>query len=630
MKFLSSFLFLLLLNFNLFSQDDYYWVGGSGNWSDINNWQLENGSTPFGLPNETNSVIFNENSFVEEGDYVDIDNLNVYCYDMIWENIPFDVWFTGNNEYSTISISGSLKFHENVINEFYGKFRFDAIVSGVMDKTIELNGFFFNNEIYFIGILAEWELMDDLFMSDTALTLNKGRIYLEHGSLNTNGHDIHCASFLSNFSNIRNLNIQNSTINLYMQGEVNCWDVNHANLNLQAEGSTIIIHEAETKFVSSNGIDHQYCNLQMNGLLNEIENNGQVCFNKIQVYGDLCDLGSNISADSVIIKGNSCSVGSGLEINNLIVNGLQFILPEGQTIKRLISDGQINILGPNYFEYGRFSDLAYFLGDNTFDTLILLPSYDLTGSHFYFQSGSTQTIIDSLRIRGNQCSNISLMAIDPDELAYLRKDFGEFDISCDFLHIHNVGAQSETLNFYAGENSIVFPNPDDPPPGWIFENASNYTFGFSGTVAEACWGDTITIDATCFNGDEETKYYWNADTIPGEITYAVWEPQTVQILVAYAEDCFIADYIVVEFDSCENNLNDNLYNSLIKLYPNPSDGILNLEIKEIFDDIEFSLCNSVGIELFRTKIKPSGLTFIKSFDCSFLVSGIYYAQNRTQ
>lgn len=627
MKYLISFLFLvLLINSTLLSQDDYYWVGGTGNWSDINHWQLENGTTPFSLPNELTTVIFDENSFVEEGDYVDIDNLNVYCNDMIWENIPFDVWFTGNNEYSSIFIYGSLKFHENVINEFHGKFRFDAIVSGVIDKTIELNGVFFNNEIFFIGIMAEWDLMDDLFMSDTALTLNKGNIYLEHGSLNTNGHDIRCTSFLSNFSNIRKLNIQNSLISLYIDNE-SAWLMDAENLELQAENSTIFLEGELASVFTKNGDILELGNIYLKGEGDSLINsNNQVTYQSVHFENDYILAKSSFSADSVIINGDYCSLDGEIEVTNLIVNSSYFVIPEGLYIKRLISYGQINLEGSNYIEYGRFSGEINFFGDNTFDTLILLPSNDFIGSNFYFQSGSTQTIIDSLRIRGNQCSNITLSGMNPTELAYLRKDYGEFDVSCDFLNIHNVGAQSETLNFYAGVNTTVFPNPDDPPPGWILENASNYYFGFFGITEEPCLGDTIVLDATNFNGTEETLYYWNMSTIPGDITYEVTEPGNVHITVQYALDCYLVDIVLIEFDSCENNINDNLYNSLIKLFPNPSNGILNIETKDIVDEFEFTLCNAMGMELFHKKIKPADPTTIKTFDFSFLEMGVYFAR----
>lgn len=626
MKYLINSLCFFLLTISVLSQDNYYWVGGTGNWSDLNHWQLENGTTPISLPDEINSVIFNESSFVTENDFVNIDVLNAYCKNMIWENIPFAVWLSGSNT-SLIHIYGSLKFHENVINEFFGKIWFDALI-GDTGKTIEMNGATFRNSIYFIGVEGEWNLMDNLWMNNAALIENTGQVYLEYGSLNTNGHEIHCSSFHSNYTNVRTLIIENSTIHLYQQGETNGWEMDNENLNLLAEDSEIIIHEEQAKFFTTNGLTPQYGSLFLNGLGNKIENSGALYFQKIQVDGDFCELGANFASDSLIINGNYCSIGVGAEINNLVVNAEQFSFPEGMYIKRLISNDHIIISGSNYIEYGHFSGDVYFAGNNIFDTLILAPTSlpSILGSWFTFQAGTTQTINDSLYLRGHQCQNLTVRSSDLQELAYIRKDFGEHDVQCDFLHIHNVGALSESLNFYAGENSIVFPDPEDPPPGWIFENDSNYTFGFCGYSAEACWGDTIILDATCFNGDEETMYYWNFDTVPGEITYAVWEPQTVHVLVVYAENCYYVDNATIEFDSCENSIDNNYLDKLVKIFPNPSNGVINLETTKIVDEFELTICNSMGIILFRETIRPTNETTRKTYDFSYLETGIYYVR----
>lgn len=622
MKCLSCFLFLVLINFTVLSQDDYYWVGGSGNWSDINHWQLENGTTPFVLPNETNSVIFNENSFVEEGDYIDIDNMNVFCNDMIWENIPFDVWLTGNDETNVLFISGSLTFHENIINDFQGSIHFIATEPG--SKTIDPKGVSFNNDVRFNGILCDFSLIGDLFMNNSALVENHGNIFLEHGTLITNGQEIHCTSFISNYTNERGLNMQNSIIKLYAQGVMNCWDVNHENLSLQAQGSSIILHEAEAKFVTSNGINHQYGNIHLNGFLNKVENNGQVYFDKIQVDGDNCELGSNIIVDSLIINGDNCSFIGEIEIFNLIVNSDYFTMPEGLYLKRLISYGPFTLIGPNYIEFGEFLNNVYFYGNNTFDTLILNPCHEYNGSTIYFQAGTTTTANDSLYLRGNQCCNVSIESTSFTELAFLRMDYGDYDVYCDFLNIFNVGAQSETLSFYAGAYSTALPNPDDPPPGWIFENDTNYFFGFQGEIYEGCWGTPVILNANCFNGDPTTQYFWNGSSIPGEITFEVTEPDTVTILVLYAPECYITDYAVVVFDSCENSVPNNFYNSPFKIFPNPSNGILNLEITKKVDEFELTVYNSMGIALIRETIRPMNETTKNTYDFSHLEPGVYY------
>ena len=42
--------------------EDYYWVIGQGNWSDINSWRTSTGAIPNEVPDEFDNVIFNEDS----------------------------------------------------------------------------------------------------------------------------------------------------------------------------------------------------------------------------------------------------------------------------------------------------------------------------------------------------------------------------------------------------------------------------------------------------------------------------------------------------------------------------------------------------------------------------------------
>ncbi len=569
---------LILINYGLLSQDNYYWVGGSGNWSDLIHWQLDNGSTPLSLPYEINPVIFNENSFIEEDDYVIIDISNVYCKDMTWENIPYNVWIMGGDT-SILRIFGSLKFHENVLNGFDGKFIFDGVIeNSKTENTIELNGFAFNNAIFFNGVGGEWSLMDDLLMSEVALLENTGVIYLEHGSLNTNGHEIHCSSILSDYVNPRTLNIENSLIKLNIE-EDTAWLFNAENLVLNAENSFIFIEGDQVYFQNKNGNEIEFGSIWAMGVLDTISNvQNQVTYQSLHLEGVYCIVGENIIVDSLIVNGEYCSVEGEAEIGNLIVNANQFTLPEGMYIKRLISNDHIVISGSNYIEYGRFSGFVYFLGNNTFDTLIMEPPPSISGSmgsHFLFESGTTQTINDSLFLRGHQCSNVHIESdsLYPyPELAYIRKDYGEHDVYCNFLHIDNVAAQSETLNFYAGNNSTVYPDPNDPPPGWIFENDTSSFFGWQGEIVEGCWGEPVILDASVFEGWIDTEYYWNGSPISGDITFEVTEPDTVSLLVVYAEECYLEDSVIIVFDTCESSINDELYDSKIRLYPNPGNG----------------------------------------------------------
>ncbi len=104
------------------------------------------------------------------------------------------------------------------------------------------------------------------------------------------------------------------------------------------------------------------------------------------------------------------------------------------------------------------------------------------------------------------------------------------------------------MDFYAGINSTPLPDPNDPPPGWIFDNAQGYVYGFSGMTERFCLGDELVLDAANFNGDAFTTYYWEGSDKPGEQTYTVNQPGTYHIKVKYSDECTLDDYIVVEAD----------------------------------------------------------------------------------
>ena len=61
-----------------------YWVGGEGNWSDAeNHWAAESGGEPSvsNLPDSTTSVVFDENSGLENDDVIALDAGVPACYD---------------------------------------------------------------------------------------------------------------------------------------------------------------------------------------------------------------------------------------------------------------------------------------------------------------------------------------------------------------------------------------------------------------------------------------------------------------------------------------------------------------------------------------------------------------------
>lgn len=84
MKKILSFLAFLCTIFTFGA--DYYWVGGSGNWTDINHWRTTSGgvSLPSVVPGPTDNVFFDINSgFSASSKTVTIDNI-VNCHNIIF------------------------------------------------------------------------------------------------------------------------------------------------------------------------------------------------------------------------------------------------------------------------------------------------------------------------------------------------------------------------------------------------------------------------------------------------------------------------------------------------------------------------------------------------------------------
>lgn len=109
-----------LLSFSSFSQD-YYWVGNSGNWSDFSNhWATTSGGSTFhtASPGTNNNVIFDENSFTEEGHSVTIDGggSTVFCKDLDWTGaLPAKLDYTGSGiNDGVLLMKGSLTLVEDL------------------------------------------------------------------------------------------------------------------------------------------------------------------------------------------------------------------------------------------------------------------------------------------------------------------------------------------------------------------------------------------------------------------------------------------------------------------------------------------------------------------------------------
>ena len=70
---------------NSVASRDFYWVGGTGDWSDGNEWSFTSGGNPVGCPPSSgDNVFFDSNSFTSSGQTVKIDIDNAAVNNMNW------------------------------------------------------------------------------------------------------------------------------------------------------------------------------------------------------------------------------------------------------------------------------------------------------------------------------------------------------------------------------------------------------------------------------------------------------------------------------------------------------------------------------------------------------------------
>ncbi|MEI6767219.1 MAG: hypothetical protein WCM76_16435, partial [Bacteroidota bacterium] len=254
----NSFLFMIMALWSHAAYStNYYWVGGTGNWSSLNNWATVSGGTihPAVVPSPFDNVYFDNLSFSGSGQTVTIDQTIETCLDMNWSGVPANTILNGPNS-NSLKIYGSLRFDPNVTLSFQGKTYFEATGTG---KTITTAGKVFNNYIYFQGAGGSWLLQD-------AFNAGSNYIYLINGILNTNNQSVTCAYFNSSPSTIpaRSLILGTSTVTI-TGGSSSSWSIYTDNFTLSATSSTILFTGQNGGMYNStyNGI---YTNLAFNNV----------------------------------------------------------------------------------------------------------------------------------------------------------------------------------------------------------------------------------------------------------------------------------------------------------------------------------------------------------------------------
>src|SRR5689334_1137474 len=94
-----SFFLIFFFHSNVFASN-YYWVGGTGTWSDYaTHWATSSGGTVFHvtIPSPADDVYFDANSFPTTGDTLYLDTTITNCRTMDWSAVTNTPTFQGNS-----------------------------------------------------------------------------------------------------------------------------------------------------------------------------------------------------------------------------------------------------------------------------------------------------------------------------------------------------------------------------------------------------------------------------------------------------------------------------------------------------------------------------------------------------
>jgi len=198
---------------------DYYWVGGSGNWSDLNHWATtSNGNERHKIiPSENSNVYFDENSFTQGEQSVVIDIPDATCNNMEWRNVNNGPIFKTERD-TQLFIYGSLAFSFDMNTSIYK-------YSPIYFKTKNQNQQIFTAGKYipistFDG-QGEW-IFQDRFEGE--------KINMISGKLNTNGQIVQ-SSFYSETPRQNNSEEGNSRTIVINESVITskCWNITSGN-----------------------------------------------------------------------------------------------------------------------------------------------------------------------------------------------------------------------------------------------------------------------------------------------------------------------------------------------------------------------------------------------------------------
>ncbi|MEL6558425.1 MAG: T9SS type A sorting domain-containing protein [Bacteroidota bacterium] len=325
----ATFFLALLFNIQSSSAADYYWIGNSGDWSDLNHWATTSGGSTLHttLPGDDDNVIFDENSF-DSPNHVVTFGLITAVTDFIAMDLDEDVTFSPSA--SSFDVQGSFKVNDRAI--FDVDFFFLSLEAADLDNELFIGKGFLNADktgTISIAGSGSYLLQSDLEISTFSVF---------EGTITTGDHLIKCNTLETSSSNEKHLNFDNT------QFEVSDWDLRDLPTTFSMNNTSLSILKT---FYGGDQIYDKVVFLTPDS----------------NSFTDYIIIEGDNTVDSLIIESNvemlfeqtsNQTITSAIVVNGLIDNEVSFFTIEGEG-SASISGTDISVTG----DYPIFKNVSY-------------------------------------------------------------------------------------------------------------------------------------------------------------------------------------------------------------------------------------------------------------------------------
>lgn len=536
-----------------FAGSNFYWIGGTGNWSDPSHWSLSsNGPSSGCIPGQEDTVIFDANSFTAAGQMV---NLNV---------APS---FT-SMDWSTIDETTTLRMTNNATS--YGDVSFSPLLTldtlAGAPRRFDLRGtasFDPQNATIKCNVsINTVNNADQVYLSSSLNIASNRNLFIGKGEFYSVGSSIKAGSIITSINDtlndLRVLDISNSDVEL----AVGFYALNEgANFTFNALNSHLkIIDTNGTKvnYLQTEGLTFHDVTLDVKGTASAQRISGDNTFSKLNVLKNSTLVFDSTSTqtvldslimlgtckDSIYIKSNNASFPANISITNPLAAKLECLDIQGMnssssTLDVLYSTNSGSntnfTFNPATATTSSFTaNGPYCFGDTTFftnnSTAVSGNTNDIT-SQWFFNDGSTGYFAP-------------INATDSIYVTY------EADTNKHaFIVAGDINVQLVTMyTNYCTDTATVLVHINDP----------SFQFSTSQPDTIICAGDVVTFENNSSNPNLSFEFFLNGNSLnTPSITDTLYVTDSIvqnDVIgaIAYENGCITQD--TASFTFTVNNL----------------------------------------------------------------------------